>query len=193
MIHINPCAPNLLFLSLLVTLLCGTKPYTYFFFVFFPKRIVIKHSIVGILFWTKLISQPFPHGHFTGYGISLALTHAGSWWRNYGSCVMASVSQQKWLLFIHMVTTAQLVTLQKYTHSTSQSDFCLSGTHAILYSMSYWRVILGYVECCREEQYLISNSVCQPQNALECNKAFGESQTIRPGGIQYDNLPKNCS
>lgn len=77
--------------------------------------------------------------------------------------------------------------LAKCTHSTSQSDFCLSGTHAILYSMSYRRVILGYVECCREEQNLISNSVCQPQNALQRNKAFGETQTIRPGGIKYDN------
>jgi len=47
------------------------------------------------------------------------------------------------------------------------------------------------VQYCREEQNLILNSICQPQNALQCDKAVGEIQTIRPGGKKYDNLPKN--
>lgn len=84
--------------------------------------------------------------------------------------------------------------LAKYRHYTSQLDFCLSGTNAILYSMPYRRVILGYVQYCREEQNLILNSICSPRNALQCDKAVGEIQTIRPGGKKYDNLPKNvCS
>lgn len=56
--------------------------------------------------------------------------------------------------------------------------------------MPYRRVILGYVQCRREEQDLILNSICQPQNALQCDKAVGEIQTIRPGGKKYDKLPK---
>lgn len=72
--------------------------------------------------------------------------------------------------------------LAKYMHYKSQLDFCLSGTNAMLYSMPYRRDILGYVRCCREEQNFILNSICQPQNALQCNKAVGEIQTIGPGG-----------
>lgn len=80
--------------------------------------------------------------------------------------------------------------LVKYMHCISQSDFCLSGTNAILYSMHYRKVILGQAQYCREEQNLILNSICQPQKALQCHTAVGEIQTIRPGGKKYDNLPK---
>jgi len=48
MIHINPCVPNLLVLSLSVILLCGMKCYVYFFF---PTRTVINYSIVGFVFF----------------------------------------------------------------------------------------------------------------------------------------------
>lgn len=112
-------------------------------------------------------------------GILLAMEFLWHWrMQARGEGIMEAVS---WLHFPAEVITfhsygdyCSVGYLAKYTHSASQSEFCLSGTYAILCSMSYRRVILGYVECCREEQHLISNSVCQPQNALQCNKAFGE-------------------
>lgn len=105
---------------------------------------------------------------------------------------MAPVSQQKWLLFIHMVTTAQLVTLQNTCTLQVNQSFAWVGPMPYCVACLIEGLFLVMWNAAEKSSIWFQIASVSPRMLYNAIKHLVKSQTIRPGGIKYDNLPKNC-